>query len=132
MLEAASNQRRVLVIEDEALIQLIAADMLDEVGLGSEAAYSAAEALTKLKNDPQAFAAAIVDFGLPDRNGAELLAEMSALVPNLPLIVATGRDLGQTELLKKYRKLALLPKPYNQQQFNNALQSVGVTLKQVE
>lgn len=129
MLKSACNPNRVLVIEDEHLIQLIAADMLDQIGLQHEAALNAAEALSKLQENPQSFAAAVVDFGLPDRSGTELLAEMSYLAPNLPLIVATGRSVDRAELSAKHRKLAFLPKPYDQQQFEAALRSVSVSFE---
>ena len=52
MIDARSTPARVLVVEDETLIQMLATENLEEAGLRVDSAVSAAEALNKLRLIP--------------------------------------------------------------------------------
>ncbi|AWN54592.1 response regulator transcription factor [Methylobacterium sp. 17Sr1-1] len=90
---------RILVIDDEPPIR-----RLLRVGLGSQG-YAVAEAQngrTALELlEREAFALAILDLGLPDIKGHELLARIRAAKPDLPVIVLSSRDdeAGKVEAL---------------------------------
>jgi len=120
MLDAHAAPPRVLLVEDEILVQMVSAEQLRELGYRVETAGSATEAMNKVKllND---VAAAIVDIGLPDRKGDVLVGELRALLPRLPIVIATGYD--SAELARRFaadRNVALVRKPYTQ----DALRSV--------
>ena len=48
MLDASEGPRRILLVEDEPLIQMLATDFLEDVGFKVDTAGTAREALNKL------------------------------------------------------------------------------------
>lgn len=116
---------RILVVDDEPLICAVAVDWLTDAGYPSEEATSAGEALAKLHDMP--FDAAIIDIGLPDRPGGDLVAEIRSLWPNLPIAVASGYDAA--ELTGRFGIDPLIPtiaKPYDRRALEQALATLGV------
>jgi len=96
-LKFTQKQRRVLVVEDDAVLRestcrLLAADDVETVAVGT-----AKEALARLGDTT--FDCMVLDLSLPDRTGFDLLAEMSAQenVGFPPVIVYTGRSLSREE-----------------------------------
>ena len=69
IIDAKSTPARVLLVEDETLIQLLAIEYLEEGGFKVDIAGSATEALNKLRLIPGGVDAIIIDLGLPDRTG---------------------------------------------------------------
>jgi CheY-like chemotaxis protein len=121
MLEAQAAPPRVLLVEDEVLVQMVVSEQLRELGYRVDAAGSATEAMNKIKllND---VAVAIVDIGLPDRKGDVLVGELRALHPELPIVIATGYD--SAELGRRFaadRRIALIRKPYTQDELKAVL-----------
>ena len=111
----------VLVVEDEEMIRMMAADMLDALGAGVIEAATAAEALDAARS-PERFDAAIVDLSLPDGLGDELALRLRALRPSLPVIMTTGHDEGMiSEEVRGLDRLVLLPKPYEMAALDAAL-----------
>ena len=70
---------------------MVAVDVLREGGFEVDEVGTAAEALERMSKDGN-FAAAILDFGLPDRRADELALELRALHAELPLVIASGYD----------------------------------------
>jgi CheY-like chemotaxis protein len=130
VLDARSPSGRILLVEDEALLQLFAADLLEELGFKVDTASTATEALNKLRLIPGGVDAAIVDIGLPDRQGDALIPELRALFPSLPVVIASGQDEGALrERVKSKTNVSVLPKPYAKDQVEAALREIGVTAK---
>ena len=65
---------RVLVVDDEYLVVLVTASMLEDLGCDVETASDATEALSKLGNDPQ-IDALITDVNMPGLSGMALARE---------------------------------------------------------
>ena len=65
---------RILVVEDEALLQLLMADNLEDLGFKAEIAGSASAAKSLVASLEGDVAAAIVDMGLPDATGDVLFS----------------------------------------------------------
>ncbi len=87
---------RLLIVEDDvALRESLAGNLrehgyaIDEAGTVAEGEYFAAEF------DP---ALAIIDLGLPDRPGAELVAKLRADGRKLPILILTARDRWQDKV----------------------------------
>ncbi|MGN6549392.1 MAG: response regulator [Pararhizobium sp.] len=114
---------RVLVVEDEPLIRMIAVDALEMGGFLVEEAGSAREALTKLESGGIRIDAALVDVGLPDRQGDVLAEEMRALRPDLPIVFASGYDMRDRI---DGDNLGFIGKPYDADQIIEALRTLRV------
>ena len=118
---------RILLVEDEVLIQMTAVDQLEELGFRIETAASATEAMNKLKSSIGDIDAAIIDVGLPDRKGDVLVAEVRAIYPSMPIVIASGY--GEDTLRSLFRaddRIAFLSKPYIAGQLRTALASLHV------
>jgi CheY-like chemotaxis protein len=115
MLDVRDGPPRVLLVEDEILVQMVAAEQLREIGYRVETAGSATEAMNKAKLLGDDIGLAIVDIGLPDRKGDVLVDELRALHPQLPIVIATGYDsAGLARRFSADPKVALIRKPYTQ------------------
>ena len=117
----------ILVVEDEVLIQMLAAEYLEELGFKAEVAGSAAAAKSKLALLKGEVAAVVVDLGLPDATGDALVRELRGIYPTLPILVASGES--QSSLLdrfKNYERVGVLGKPYTIAQLESALRSIAV------
>jgi PAS domain S-box-containing protein len=126
VLDMPMRSGRILLVEDELLIQMLAIDQLESLGFKVETAASATEAMSKIKlNDD--LEAAIVDIGLPDRKGDVLIGEMRAIHPSMPIIIASGY--GESALHKRFKddsRIGFLGKPYATDQLKAALAALDV------
>jgi PAS domain S-box-containing protein len=133
IIDAKREPGRVLLVEDEALVQMLAVEYLEDAGFTVDVAGSATEAINKLGLVPGGVDAVVVDIGLPDRRGDILIREMRALYPSLPVVLATG--LGKSDLRPMFKgedKIAFVSKPYSEQNLLNALRSLGVRMSKAD
>lgn len=100
----------ILVVDDDALINMSTVDMVQDLGHTALEAYSGKEALEILGSGRQ-IDALITDYAMPGMTGVELANRARQLHPGLPILLATGyADLpsGTTTDLPR------LAKPYQQ------------------
>jgi DNA-binding response OmpR family regulator len=117
---------RVLVVEDEVLIRMLAVDMLLDLGREADEAGTAAEAIELLRAPGADYALVLLDLGLPDRRGDDLVRDIRQSHAALPLIVASGED--QTEVtarLKDFAPICFLGKPFDFDGLKNAIGEVA-------
>ena len=117
---------RILLVEDEMLIQMLAVDQLESLGFKVETAASATEAMSKIRLNGD-LEAAIVDLGLPDRKGDVLVAEMRAIYPSMPIVIASGY--GDASIQKRFKgddRIAFLAKPYATEELKAALTALNI------
>jgi signal transduction histidine kinase/CheY-like chemotaxis protein len=120
---------RILVVEDEFLLQIFVADTLADAGCVSIEAASASEGWAKFRTEQDALAGAIIDLGLPDRRGDELIADIRAVRADLPIILATGyADDSVRSRFAQDDRLAVLSKPFDPEELLAALRRFGVRL----
>jgi len=115
----------ILVVEDELLVRMFAVDALEDAGFRVLEAGTAADAMKAL-NAASNVRAALIDMGLPDRTGDQLAAEIQALRPDLPIVIASGRS-GR-ELRERFAaspRMAILVKPYTAPLLLETLAGVG-------
>lgn len=89
---AAEGPARILVVEDEPLLRMLVVETLAECGCLTVEAGSFAEALKELHKFGGELAGAIIDLGLPDKPGDDLIREIRASRPDLPILLATGYE----------------------------------------
>jgi PAS domain S-box-containing protein len=127
LLDAHAGPARVLLVEDEVLLQMLAIDSLEDRGFKVDVAGTATEAMQKLRLISSGVDAAIVDLGLPDRRGDTLVREIRTIYPALPIIIATGHD--DSELRKSFsgdKRIAFVRKPYLPGDLIEGLRGLGV------
>jgi len=81
---------RLLIVEDEARIAEILKGALEKAGFAVDAVSCCADAREALSLNP--YDIAILDLGLPDGDGMNLLDELRSQGAALPILVLTARD----------------------------------------
>ena len=107
---------RVLVAEDEALIALSLADLLEAEGHEVVLAPDGADALDAARRLGGALDVLVTDLNMPRLGGEDLIRAVRAERPGLPVVVVTGSaPLGGLEELRRcacgHGMLQLLLKP---------------------
>lgn len=121
----ASKAVRVLLVEDEALIQMLAVEQLEELGYRVETSSSARDAINKVKLLGDKIGVAIVDFGLPDVKGDILISELRAIRSALPIVIASGyNDAALRQKFASDSRIAFVGKPYSGADLDAAILSV--------
>ncbi|ABS66529.1 response regulator [Xanthobacter versatilis] len=81
---------RILLVEDNERMSALAADALRTAGFAVDAVHAAADAEEAVSTTP--FDAIILDLGLPDRDGMDLLDTLRRKGVAQPILVLTARD----------------------------------------
>ena len=90
--DGLKSKAAILVVEDEALIRLWAADLLEENGFSVLEAKDADAALKVLESRPDV-KLLFTDVQMPGSlNGMELAREVHARWPHILLVITSGRD----------------------------------------
>lgn len=121
------TQKRVLVVEDEALIRMLAVEMLLDLEIAADECGTAREALDHLRGNVSGYALIFMDIGLPDLRGDDLIRDIRKTHPDLPLLVASGEDqIDLKNRLGSFSPIAFLGKPYDTEQLGLALKTLGL------
>jgi PAS domain S-box-containing protein len=86
----AGGGRKVLLVDDEEVLRTFVAAVLTMAGFEVVAADNGLNGAAVFAATPDAFSFAIVDLSMPGRNGFELIGDMRALRPGLPVILMSG------------------------------------------
>jgi PAS domain S-box-containing protein len=133
ILDARRGPGRILLVEDEPLIQMLATEYLEDANFQVDVAGSAAESISRLALVPGSYDAVVIDVGLPDRKGDTLIQEMKAIYPHLPIVLATGHNTHALRAkFSDQAGLAFASKPYTAEELLNALRSLGVGRRRPE
>jgi CheY-like chemotaxis protein len=91
-----SLSKKILVVEDDSSTRKIIRDLISELDITIEEAGFAEEAFQILSRD--SFDCIILDLGLPDYSGTELLKKLKANHIVIPkVIIYTGREISKDE-----------------------------------
>jgi CheY-like chemotaxis protein len=119
------SAKSILVVEDEYLLQLLVIDTLAERELKAETAGSFKEALIKIRGG-DSFTGVILDVGLPDGRGDELVPVIRATRPEMPIILTTGY--AKDDIRARFaddQRLEILTKPFNASDLLDVIQRLG-------
>lgn len=122
----AAPLRFALLVEDEALVAMVAEESLRIIGFEPLSVRTAGEAL-KILGEAAVPSLAVIDVGLPDIRGDELAKRARAMAPNMPIIVASGYD--EAELNQRFAgdpATAVLSKPYTDRDLARAVAALGL------
>jgi CheY-like chemotaxis protein len=124
---AQDGPPRILVVEDETLLRMLVVDTLAEHGFVTVEAADCREALEKFRSGGDTLAGAIVDLGLPDRPGEDVVREIRASRPDLPILLTTGYGANTIpDDLAQDAHVRLLAKPFDAAGIAAALEEAGV------
>ena len=85
----SSELRRILLVDDDAIVRSIAAIQLREFGYEVVEASNGVEAMGHA-NQLDSFAGVVSDVAMPDCDGPTMAAELRKLRPTLPILFITG------------------------------------------
>lgn len=88
-LNAGTRRLRILHVEDDADVRNVVAALVRDIGY-FEAAASIAEAKSKLKHG--SFDLVLLDLGLPDGSGLELLPLVESMTPRPRVVIFSAKD----------------------------------------
>jgi len=113
----ASRALRVLVVDDDPLVLVSTAAMLEDLGHSAVQAESALDALARL-SDGEAVDLVLTDLAMPDLSGADLARRIKQRWPGLPVLLASGYA---DKLEDPGIELPHIGKPFNQNELLEAL-----------
>ena len=115
---ASARPLNILLVEDDALIQLSTADMLESLGHSVTAVGTGTEALAALSPGTDVL---MTDLGLPDMNGSDLAHACRRRMPELRVVLVTGDPGAACEV---ENAIAVI-KPYVETDLERALSAVS-------
>lgn len=114
--EAAEGRgRHVLVLDDDEAMGLVSAKLLERAGYQVSVFSDPEGALHAIRAAPEAYDVLVTDFNMSGRNGLDVVRELAAIRPSLPVVLSSGyfddvlvaaaRALGVRHLLGKENTL---------------------------
>jgi CheY-like chemotaxis protein len=80
----------VLLVDDDALVRTGTAEMIEDLGFVVIECESALEALSVIDARAEEIDVVITDHAMPGMSGLELIRELAARYPTMPVILASG------------------------------------------
>jgi DNA-binding NtrC family response regulator len=123
------KRKRILVMDDEAMILKMSKKMLVRLGYDAEVSKNGEEAILSyedsMKNN-QRFDAVIVDFQIPGgMGGEETLAALLKIDPSATVLLSSGySNIPQVCNFEKYGFKGVISKPYFIKDLSEALEKV--------
>ncbi|MCH2097024.1 MAG: response regulator, partial [Pseudomonadales bacterium] len=120
------GERRALIVDDEPLVldttvRFLIASGFHPIAFGSRSEFDAACASL----DPDHLEVAVLDLTLPDGSGLEILRELRARAPTLPIVLISGFDLhGALTEIDSLERVEFVRKPFDQRTLLGAVERV--------
>jgi len=112
----SGNGEKILYVDDDEAIVFMMTRMLRRLNYDVVAYQHPGEALEAFRANPNEFDVVVTDMSMPQMAGPDLVREMLAIRPDIPIVMATGyirpkdleqaRDLGIRELVLKPNTVA--------------------------
>jgi two-component system, OmpR family, phosphate regulon sensor histidine kinase PhoR len=108
---------KIMIIDDDRHMRNACSRILQKAGWSVVCAETGVEALKEISKEPESFAVVLLDQLMPEMSGTDVLAQIKAIDPNLPVIVVTGYSTSESERqLKKEGAFDCLLKPFTPEQ----------------
>lgn len=126
MLDQPAGHGTILLVEDEPFVALVAQQVLEDHGFTVAVATHGRAALD-MASGSETLLLAVVDMGLPDMSGGEVVRALLRLRPNLPVVVATGYAAEEIAAeLTGLDAVAVIRKPYDVKTLRTTLREFGI------
>jgi DNA-binding NtrC family response regulator len=109
----AEGGSRVLVADDEDILQRLMTRVLERGGFEVVAVGDGDAAAAAFREDPSRFALVVLDVTIPPRGGEAALREILEIRADVPVLLTSGADIGPglSDLLARCNG-DFLPKPF--------------------
>ncbi len=123
----ATEERRILVVDDEEHVRRVASQLLAAEGYVVEVATDGEGALDRLESDPRCCDLVLLDMTMPGLDGLEVLAAIRRLQPDLPVLLSSGYGRERVRhVLQEDPACGFIQKPYRQRELlGNAAALLG-------
>ncbi|NBF03034.1 response regulator [Pseudomonas sp. Fl5BN2] len=110
----------ILVVEDDAIVRMLIVDVLEELEFSVLEADGSDTALKLLEEHGQHIDLLMTDVGLPGMNGRELAERARQLLPQLPVLFASG----YAESIEVPSGMSVIGKPFSIDQLRDKVRSI--------
>lgn len=112
-----SHTARVLVIEDDETVRLVAAEVLKSYGLSPQLATDGETGVAAFRKNPAAFDLVLLDLIMPGLSGEETLARLRSIRRDVTVLIMSGYN--ETDTLARLEdplsRLGFLHKPFTRE-----------------
>ena len=125
---ATASRGIVLVVDDEASLRRVLAEMLRDQGFQASEAANGLEAVAFVQEHRSDVALVLMDMTMPKMNGEEAFRAIQSLEPRLPVILCSGYN--EQEAVQRFLGKGLagfLQKPFGQGALENAVRAALAT-----
>lgn len=115
----------VLLVEDEVVVNFFLKTLFEERGFQVVMTTTAAEAISAIADAQNELCAAVIDIGLPDQPGDQLVPLIRSSFPDLPIVIATG--FSETEFDRRFQddlRVRVIGKPFDGPHLFSVLSSI--------
>jgi CheY-like chemotaxis protein len=117
----------ILVVEDEPIVRMVTVAMLEDMGFRATEAANAAAVLARVDPGEGDLNAVLLDVNIPGARGRDMVGEIRAVRPGLPVLIASGADTDELrQRFIRHDQIGFLPKPYANAELRQALDSLGL------
>ena len=121
----ASPRERILLVDDEATVRVVAKNMLEEAGYSVRTATTGEEAIELFGSQPDEFACVVLDLTMPGRDGLETLEALRRIRSGVRVILSSGYSEREAETrLVGQGPEGFLKKPYGSAELVDMLRTV--------
>lgn len=108
------NTKHILFVDDESSIIEMANQILKKSGYAVTSFTDGIKALEHFRQQPHKFDLIVTDLTMPAISGTELASKMSAIKPNIPIILTTGfSEKITTATCKQWNISTVINKPFS-------------------
>ncbi|MDJ0842528.1 MAG: PAS domain S-box protein [Acidobacteriota bacterium] len=123
--EPARGQEKILLVDDEALVNEMADKMLTQLGYRVTSCRTGEEALDEFGKKPEFWDLVITDQTMPGISGLILASRIRALRRNIPIILTTGySEIVNDKTLSTHGIAQMIYKPFNAVEIGAAIRKV--------
>ncbi len=121
----ASGQERILLVDDEATVRVVATNMLEEAGFTVRTATTGDEAIELFRGQPDEIACVVLDLTMPERDGLETLEALRRIRSDVRVILSSGySEREAASRLLGQGPAGFLKKPYGSSELVDLLRTV--------
>ena len=113
---------RVLVADDDGIVLSVTEKVLTRAGFQVVAVASGAEALQRVREDPDGYSAALLDLNMPDMSGEATFEKLREIRGDLPVVFFSGHsEQDIADLVDRQPRTAFVSKPFRSSEIVDSL-----------